>query len=78
MTKFILLPSMNYCRCFGEVECGWNFILCGSGSEQKNCILFGKKLRIFLEKKNFYISGKKLRIFLEKKTFISFGGQHPQ
>ena len=44
MTKFILLPSMNYCRCFGEVECGWNFILCELGSEQKNCILFWQEV----------------------------------
>ena len=51
MTKFILLPSMNYCRCFGEVECGWNFILCGSGSEQKNCIFLTRSWEYFLKRK---------------------------
>ena len=46
---------MNYCcPCFEEVECGWNFILCGSGSEQKNCILFWQEVENISWKENFY------------------------
>ena len=68
MTKLITLPWMNYCcPCFGEVECGWNFILCELGSEQKNCILFGKKLRIFIEKKTFIFLVRSEEYFLKRK-----------
>ena len=60
---------MNYCPCFGEVECGWNFILCGSGSEQKNCILFWQEVENVSWKEVENISWKEVENISWKENF---------